>query len=637
MDPHLARRPSRALLHAALALACLVAGEARGAAYHVRPEGNDAWPGTSPDSAWRTIARANAAARPGDVVYVWPNPAGYAHFPRPDSAGSNPTGGGRIAFVGASAAGDPVASAVAREPIRLPAGDMVSPYTTLRGLHVAGSLIFHATAFRCSLAASTVDGDLHLGSADHSVVSNCVGLGAYLSVAYVGAVPGDPSIGCVIEDSQFPSLGRGVMGGNHRFITGSTEVAKCDSLRFARNRLTTVIEDDLDSHPRVHFWTQHSEFRNNVHRITTTHTTRETYALRLRDSTMWNAFVGDTIVMTGSAPAIVYWSSSGDTSAAWQQTVGDNRVDSCYVNLIGSTGGSRMLFQHGMFDWTFRYNTLVCGGRLLDATDVKGKILIDHNTFVGGPWMGLIHFDRTPTEPGFSDTMTFTNNILYSVVPGLPDDYDTNQCAFYIHSQAFDSAGVRRLVSNNNLYAYYGYRSSPGDRSHRWDQGQYSRTGEGFPWNAAFGEDESSLYASPLFADSTVWSGFDARLSADSPARGAGTHGTDIGAVAFAPTVSATEPARPAPGGGLDAWPNPARGGLTVAFATARAAPARARVLDTAGRLVRTLHDGALEAGPHRLRWDGADARGRPAPPGVYFVEVTRDGETLARRVVMLR
>ncbi len=609
---------------------------AHGATYHVSPLGNDSFPGTSAAEPWLTIARANSAARPGDVIYVWPNSSGYTDFPNPDSAGSNPTGGGFIRFIGASTVADPIVDMNERLNIRLNGGNLVKPYTVLHGLHLSGGFVIHSSASRCSVSCTTILGDLSLDGCDYTVVSRCLNLGSRLSIAYVGN--GGDVVGCTVENCQFPQLGVGVEGGNHRFITGNTRVAKCDSLRFVRNALTTVISDKLDSHPRVHFWTEHSLFAYNVHRIFTSFPDRETYAMRLRDSTFGNRFVGDTIRMSGPAPAIIYFSSDGDSGKEWKQTVGNNLVDSCYFNLSGSAGGSRMLFQQGMYGWTFRYNTLMCGGRLLDAVDVKQKNLIDHNTLVGEPYLGMVSFDKEPAVPGFGDTMTFTNNILYSIIPGIPGDLNTNNCAFYAHSGAFDSAGVSRLVSDHNLFAYYGYRFDPGDRSHRWDQGNYSSTGEDGQWAQSFGDDQHSLYGSPRFADSTVGLNFDAHLLPDSPARAMGTGGSDIGAVAYVATVGVSDPVPRGPGVlEMSASPNPLRHAMTIRFNLPESVPTELEAFDLAGRSARRLLRGVLRAGPHEIHWDGQTSAGADIAPGIYFLRLRAGGLAATRRIAVLR
>ena len=46
------------------------------------------------------------------------------------------------------------------------------------------------------------------------------------------------------------------------------------------------------------------------------------------------------------------------------------------------------------------------------------------------------------------------------------------------------------------------------------------------------------------------------------------------------------------------------------------------RVVDVAGRVVRTLLDREVEAGEHPLSWDGGTDTGTRAASGVYFARV---------------
>ena len=55
------------------------------------------------------------------------------------------------------------------------------------------------------------------------------------------------------------------------------------------------------------------------------------------------------------------------------------------------------------------------------------------------------------------------------------------------------------------------------------------------------------------------------------------------------------------------------------------------------GRRVRDLARGWLEAGPHALRWDGADDQGRAMPPGVYFAKLRAGDDAGVRQMVRLR
>lgn len=93
----------------------------------------------------------------------------------------------------------------------------------------------------------------------------------------------------------------------------------------------------------------------------------------------------------------------------------------------------------------------------------------------------------------------------------------------------------------------------------------------------------------------------------------------------------------PGPGFRLAAArPNPFREATTVAYRLAAGGPVRLTVLDPAGRVVRTLVHGFQEAGDHAATWDGRDARGAPAAPGMYFLRLREGGETGGRKVALL-
>jgi hypothetical protein len=84
--------------------------------------------------------------------------------------------------------------------------------------------------------------------------------------------------------------------------------------------------------------------------------------------------------------------------------------------------------------------------------------------------------------------------------------------------------------------------------------------------------------------------------------------------------------------------PNPAHGvsGLELALPATRRVTAR--VYDLAGRTVRVLEAGrTLEAGRHRVEWDGRDDAGSAVGPGIYFVRVEAGREAQVRRLVRLR
>jgi hypothetical protein len=86
--------------------------------------------------------------------------------------------------------------------------------------------------------------------------------------------------------------------------------------------------------------------------------------------------------------------------------------------------------------------------------------------------------------------------------------------------------------------------------------------------------------------------------------------------------------------------PNPAATPVrwTLAMSAADAGgPALLRVVDVAGRTVRTLVDGALPAGVHEATWDLRDGLGRAVPAGLYFVEARAGRWHATRRLAVVR
>ena len=75
------------------------------------------------------------------------------------------------------------------------------------------------------------------------------------------------------------------------------------------------------------------------------------------------------------------------------------------------------------------------------------------------------------------------------------------------------------------------------------------------------------------------------------------------------------------------AGPNPSGGATTWRFSLERSTPVTLAVYDARGRLVRRLIGGVRDAGPHAVRWDGLDVRGRRVAAGTYFGRLTVDGD----------
>ena len=83
--------------------------------------------------------------------------------------------------------------------------------------------------------------------------------------------------------------------------------------------------------------------------------------------------------------------------------------------------------------------------------------------------------------------------------------------------------------------------------------------------------------------------------------------------------------------------PNPTTGSAIVRFALSSEGEARVRVFDLAGRLVRVLERSRMAVGPHEVRWDGRDDRGRPIRSGLYLVVLEAQGRRLTGRLAIVR
>lgn len=83
--------------------------------------------------------------------------------------------------------------------------------------------------------------------------------------------------------------------------------------------------------------------------------------------------------------------------------------------------------------------------------------------------------------------------------------------------------------------------------------------------------------------------------------------------------------------------PNPFSRTVQVGYAAPAGSPVTLGVFDVAGRLVRTLYRGSAEAGLECVVWDGSDASGRRAAPGMYFVRLTTLGEGCRQPLLLVR
>ncbi len=61
------------------------------------------------------------------------------------------------------------------------------------------------------------------------------------------------------------------------------------------------------------------------------------------------------------------------------------------------------------------------------------------------------------------------------------------------------------------------------------------------------------------------------------------------------------------------------------------------KVYDVSGRHIRTLVSKDMEAGDHKVLWDGKNSSGSGVASGVYFYRIIAGQNTATKKMVLLR
>jgi hypothetical protein len=83
--------------------------------------------------------------------------------------------------------------------------------------------------------------------------------------------------------------------------------------------------------------------------------------------------------------------------------------------------------------------------------------------------------------------------------------------------------------------------------------------------------------------------------------------------------------------------PNPFGPETRIAYEVPQNGRAELRIYAANGRVVRSLVEAELEAGPHAVVWDGLDESGRAVSSGVYFYVLVAPGVEESRKMLLLR
>jgi hypothetical protein len=95
--------------------------------------------------------------------------------------------------------------------------------------------------------------------------------------------------------------------------------------------------------------------------------------------------------------------------------------------------------------------------------------------------------------------------------------------------------------------------------------------------------------------------------------------------------------ANPPPLARIHASPNPLSTSAQVFYTSTHRERGSIRIYSADGRLVRTLLEGTIDPGDHRIHFDGKDDSGRRLAAGGYFVKIQTDHAQAAGKLSILR
>ncbi len=118
----------------------------------------------------------------------------------------------------------------------------------------------------------------------------------------------------------------------------------------------------------------------------------------------------------------------------------------------------------------------------------------------------------------------------------------------------------------------------------------------------------------------------------------------EVDSFAYIHNTIATDARLPAcPEARLDCYPNPfnpcASLILNIPYVDGETSEIdiSVNIYNPEGRLVKTLYRSAAQSGTREFFWDGRDLRGNAVSSGVYFAVAGMNGETLVRKLILLR
>ena len=87
----------------------------------------------------------------------------------------------------------------------------------------------------------------------------------------------------------------------------------------------------------------------------------------------------------------------------------------------------------------------------------------------------------------------------------------------------------------------------------------------------------------------------------------------------------------------VENYPNPFNAATRISFFLSQPTEVNIQVYNVLGQSVKTLYDGDLPGGPVGMTWDGRNTRGQSVSSGIYFYRILAGGETISRKMLMIK
>jgi hypothetical protein len=240
---------------------------------------------------------------------------------------------------------------------------------------------------------------------------------------------------------------------------------------------------------------------------------------------------------------------------------------------------------------------------LIDVEDIEQNTITIDSLEYGSDYMWRVRAVVDGVSGSWSGEMHFSTGIPDIPVPTNLDGYYTNEGAlvYWEHSEEHPYYGEPNY--------YYIYRN---DYAYAYIESSLNS----YLDTAAYPGNSYTYY---------VVAGYSGNLSL--PSNSITITATNVDNDVSEPLVTAI----------IGNYPNPFNPQTTIQFSLATAEKVQMVVFDIKGRIVNTLVDETLEAGHHKVTWNGIDNNFRPASSGIYFVRMVAAGNVDTTKILLLK